>query len=265
MALELRAGVQHSAKETDYTLQRLLPRLASLLHERVLFRLDSGFDSAKIIQEMAAWQQPCDWIVKWNPRKFDKETCFADQLADSNTVWVSAREGKRQTTWIESTPDAHSPRRVMRLTERTIDKKGQQLLLPELEIEGWWTSLDWAAAEVIQSYCDHGTHEQFHSELKTDMDLERLPSGKFNTNDLVMALAMLTYNVLRHMGQGALLDTDAPIRHVAKRRRIKTVIQELILLAGRLSTHAGETCLGLSKSCAAYTVFMRYWQTVVQV
>lgn len=34
----------------------------------------------------------------------------------------------------------------------------------------------------------HATHEQFgktpslHSEFKTDMDLERLPSGKFDTN-----------------------------------------------------------------------------------
>ena len=26
-------------------------------------------------------------------------------------------------------------------------------------------------------------HEQFHSEIKTDLDLERLPSGKFDTND----------------------------------------------------------------------------------
>ncbi len=29
---------------------------------------------------------------------------------------------------------------------------------------------------------DHDTSEQFHSEFKTDMNLERLPSGKFATN-----------------------------------------------------------------------------------
>ena len=33
--------------------------------------------------------------------------------------------------------------------------------------------------------------EQFHSEFKTDLDIERLPSGKFATNDLVMAHAVL--------------------------------------------------------------------------
>ncbi|MGV0036717.1 MAG: hypothetical protein ACNYPE_17840 [Candidatus Azotimanducaceae bacterium WSBS_2022_MAG_OTU7] len=29
-------------------------------------------------------------------------------------------------------------------------------------------------------YADHGTSEQFHREFKTDMDIERLPSGKFD-------------------------------------------------------------------------------------
>ncbi len=41
-------------------------------------------------------------------------------------------------------------------------------------------------AEVIRLYQDHGTHEQFHSKFKTDLDLERLPSGKFATNDCVL-------------------------------------------------------------------------------
>ena len=46
-------------------------------------------------------------------------------------------------------------------------------------------------------------HEQFgktpsqHSEFKTDLDLERLPSGKFDTNYLVCQLAALAMNLLR--------------------------------------------------------------------
>jgi len=44
---------------------------------------------------------------------------------------------------------------------------------------------------VIALYRDHATCEQFHSEFKTDLDLERLPSGKFDTNDLVIAFAVL--------------------------------------------------------------------------
>ena len=45
------------------------------------------------------------------------------------------------------------------------------------------------AQQIIDLYADHGTHEQFHSEIETDMDLGRLPSGKIDTNYLVCALA----------------------------------------------------------------------------
>lgn len=58
-------------------------------------------------------------------------------------------------------------------------------------LEGWTSTLPekFSPAEIIALYCDHATHEQFHSDFKTDMDLERLPSGKFDTNYLVCQLA----------------------------------------------------------------------------
>ena len=87
--------------------------------------------------------------------------------------------------------------------------------------------------EVIDLYSDHATSEQFHSEFKTDMDIERLPSGKFVTNKLVLASSMLIYNILRWIGQNGLKGSDAPLRHKAKRRRIKTIMQELMYLAAK--------------------------------
>ena len=103
-----------------------------------------------------------------------------------------------------------------------------------IELEGWWTTLDLSAEKIIALYQDHGTSEQFHSELKTDMDLERLPSGKFEVNSLVMSCAALAYNILRYIGQLGLLGDKTPVRHGAKRRRLKTVMQELMYLAARL-------------------------------
>ncbi len=44
----------------------------------------------------------------------------------------------------------------------------------------------------------HGESEQYHSELKTDMDLELLPSGKFETNELVLETAILSYIKVAH-------------------------------------------------------------------
>lgn len=45
------------------------------------------------------------------------------------------------------------------------------LLLPDIQLEGWWTSLEAPEEMVIERYLDHGTHEQFHSKFKTDLDL----------------------------------------------------------------------------------------------
>ena len=104
---------------------------------------------------------------------------------------------------------ANPARRVLRLTERTIvdlgfcHKHGNPLLLPAYELEGWTTTLadKFTMQDVIDLYKDHATHEQFHSEFKTDMDLERLPSGKFDTNFLVCSLAAVAMNILRLIGQ----------------------------------------------------------------
>ena len=110
----------------------------------------------------------------------------------------------------------------------------------------------------------HGTHEQFHSEFKTDLDLERLPSGKFATNDLVLSLAMLAFNILRAIGQATLISPDSPVRHTAKRWRIKTVMQEIIGIAARVILHARRITLGLGERCAAFAVFERHYQTVLR-
>jgi hypothetical protein len=49
-----------------------------------------------------------------------------------------------------------------------------------------------------------------------------------------MACAALTYNMLRYIGQVSLLGESSPVRHSAQRRRIRTVIFELMYLASRL-------------------------------
>ena len=146
--------------------------------------------------------------------------------------------------------------RVFRV--RSIDKHGFSLLVPEIKVEGWWTSLGEIACadeKIIALYCEHATSEQFHSEFKTDLDIERLPSGKFATNDLVMARAVLAYNILRWIGLEGLLRDDAPVRHKAKRRRLKTVIQELMYVAARVVTSGRQLALKFSKTCPAFSSF----------
>jgi hypothetical protein len=49
----------------------------------------------------------------------------------------------------------------------------------QVEVETYWTNLIEDPEEVIKLYHARGTSEQFHSELKNDMGIERLPSGKW--------------------------------------------------------------------------------------
>lgn len=92
------------------------------------------------------------------------------------THWETPRPGKRVATFtVYVEHGEHSFRRVMQVTERSIDKHGQAMLFPEVEAKGWWTSLEQADAAIIGLYRDHTTSEQFHSGFKTDLDVERLP------------------------------------------------------------------------------------------
>ena len=232
----------------------------------ILMRLDSGFDSTRLMRGIEACNRPglpqVDWLIKWNPRTTDVRALWARLDGEASTHWEHPRAGKRVTVWEEplSIEGTLRPvRRALRLIERTIDKHGQVLIEPQLTLEGWTTSLgvQFGVAQLIALYADHGTHEQFHSEFKTDLDLTRLPSGKFNTNYLVCQLAAVAMNILRLIGQRRLLGPDAPIRHPVKRRRIKTVMQELIYRAGRMIATGRRIIRGLGANDKAAKAFAR--------
>lgn len=93
------------------------------------------------------------------------------------------------------------------------------------------------------------------------MDLERLPSGKFATNELIFACAALVYNILRFIGQLGLIGNRVPVRHPAKRRRIRTVIQELMYFAGRLIATGRRFKLRFSRHVEIHAeAFMRVYE-----
>ena len=93
------------------------------------------------------------------------------------------------------------------------------------------------------------------------MDIERLPSGKFETNELVMELTILAYNMLRMIGQESIRSGKAPKpKHEVHRRRLRTVINNLILIAGHLTKHARRLTLSLGRS----NVWRNAFRAVVQ-
>ena len=264
LEFELREGKQHCQKDTPALLARVLNTARKITDQPLLLRLDGGNDSIENIDvvlefnEQHPKQSPVDLIIKWNPRREDKEQWL--KYAEQHGCWESPREGKRVALFSiqhqrEWRGYEYSVRRVMRVVERTIDKKGQILLTPEIELEGWWTSLPVSDKKIVHLYADHGTSEQFHSEFKTDLDVERLPSGKFATNALVLGVSMLAYNILRWIGQNGLLGRHSLKRHKAKRRRIKTVMQELMYVAARVIKTAGSLKLAFGRDCRSLPAF----------
>jgi len=265
LANELREGKQHCQSEFQYTLERVIPYAKRLTSLPILVRLDSGHDAL----DTRIWlshDPQIDFLLKWNPRRQKKEDWLA--MAETKGAWVTPRKGKRIALFsIEEEQQydgqTYRFRRVMQIIERTSTAAGQMLLLPEIEIEGWWTSLDQAAYSdeaIIALYKDHATSEQFHSEFKTDLDIERLPSGKFATNDLIMTLSAYSYNILRWIGLIGLVGNISPVRHPAKRRRIKTVIQELMYLAARVITTGHRMKLRFSILCSGFVAFDSTYQ-----
>ena len=249
---ELREGKQHCQNGTVEFLQETIRLCKKLTDQPLLVRLDSGNDSIDNIAVLI--DAGCYFIIKRNLRRESKDGWFdmAKQYCQNITT---PRDGK--TVYVGSDwKDVHSKqfhkeftlRTGYEITERTVDKYGQILLIPDVEVETWWTNLGAADEEIIQLYHAHGECEQFHSEIKTDMDMERLPSGKFTTNALVLELGLIAYNILRMIGQGTIGGRSPRQKRDVRRRRLHTVISNLIMMASHVTTHARQLIMGLGKS-----------------
>ena len=249
---ELREGKQHCQKGTVEFLQETIELCKKLTDQPLLIRLDSGNDSIDNVAVLM--DSGCYFIIKRNLRRESKEDWF-DMAKQFCKNIENPRDGKtvyKGSDWKTVTSKQFDKEFTLRagyeITERTIDKNGQFYLIPDIEVETWWTNLGVDDQEIINLYHAHGECEQFHSEIKTDMDLERLPSGKYNTNALILELASMAYNILRRIGQGTIGGRAPRQKRDVKRRRLHTVISNLIMMACHITSHARQLIMGLGKS-----------------
>jgi len=260
--LELREGKQHSQKDTPAFLRESIRYAKMITNKGLLVRLDSGNDSLENIG--ICIEEGAHWLIKRNLRREDVQE-WLKIAQEKGQKWAS-REGK--DVWrgeTHRTPEGFADplRIVFEVTERTM-KDGQCLLVPEVAVDTYWTSLEDDPYQAILLYHDHGTCEQFHSEIKADMDLERLPSEHFSTNSDIMILALMTYNLLRLCGQESLredngnLEKRASHRKKAQRRRLRTVMQDLIYMASRITFHARRMYVSFGR----YNPWTVVWQNL---
>ena len=260
---ELRPGKQHSQNGTPEFLIDTIDLANKLTDKKILVRLDSGNDASEnigIIMERGHFL-----IIKRNLRSEKKED-WLELAKEYAPIRHEPRDGKivyigstwRPISYVgkDGIQKLQTMRIVFEVTERTIDKHGQYLLVPDIDVNTWWDNTGLADEDVIEYYHQHGTMEQFHSELKSDMGVERLPSGKFATNRLVYDLSMISYNILRIIGSMLSQIPNPPTRGKAHRRRIRTVILNIIHTPARIISHAREIIMDLGCSNAWADAFI---------
>ena len=259
---EFREGKQHCQNGTVAFLQETIKLCKKLTDKPLLIRLDSGNDSIDNVAVLI--QEGCYFIIKRNLRRESKEEWFNMAKQHCQNV-TTPREGKTiyigsdwKTVTSKQFKQEFTLRAGYKITERTINKYGQFMFPVDIEVETWWTNLGETDREIIRLYHAHGECEQYHSEIKTDMDIERLPSGKFDTNALVLELTIIAYNILRMIGQGAIGGRAPRQKRDVKRRRMRTVISNLIMMASHITTHARQLIMGLGKSNIWRHIFADY-------
>jgi hypothetical protein len=254
---ELRPGKQHCQSGTPEFIRRNVERIKELgLSKKCLIRLDSGNDAQDNFDAMGDEY----FLIKRNLRKESKEQWLA--MARSAGEKRECRPGKNVYTGFvhHLHPGGNEERPAVpvafEVIERKTDIHGQQFLQPELEINTWWLNFPCSkATDAIELYHDHGTSEQFHSELKSDLNVERLPSGKLCVNKIVLLCAMVAFNVLRTLGQAVIERKElAPIKIKVDRWRMKTILQNMIYCAVKRVRHAGQQGLNFGRHCPWFDV-----------
>ena len=251
-------------------------RKAGAAPEELLARVDSGHDSGEFIAELIRLN--VRFLVRRNPRRESP-----GQLLDSVRGMdppVCPRPGKaiHRGVRADRSPagcDGHRILMVIEGVERTVTRFGQRLPLPEVEVSGWWTNLPLKAAEYVGLHHAHGTGEQFHSELRSDMGVEQLPSGRGATNALMLGLSAIAFNCMRDIGQRALTlaeeareaaeekkaaeageaAREGKDREPPGRLRLRTVLLDYIKVGCKLVRHAGQELLKFGRGCYNFMIF----------
>ena len=240
--MQFRKGSAHSntAGTLEFITETVFMSRQLCKDKKLLIRLDSGNDSDKNIIGLTSIPNS-HFIVKYQPRgrnvnemkstltEYVMNNFTRKSVMENGTVRYFA-EQKTIAKIINEDDTIHTVecRRILSVVEINRDlNTGEELLIPFRSLHMWRTNLPktkFPPRRILDLYKDHGTSEQFHSEFKTDLDLERMPSQKFDTNDLWLHLSQLAFNILRLIGEASIkiLNLDRI------RLRLRTVILKII-------------------------------------
>lgn len=290
VCFQLREGTQHSENGTPEYLQDYLDRMKGINVDlqSVLVRADSAHDDEKFLNTCISNQTK--FIVKVNPRS---ET-YTDVIRFVKTKRQPEilKNGNKKYYYVALKPprtgvDRNCLYRVYEIEEVALTDNESLLKFCNVSeddpnfgreswidyhVESYWTNLEIdevnkigfdetkIAKMCIESYHNHATSEQYHSEVKTDMNMELLPSKYFSTNALILRLSAISYNILRKISYLA-IELDSNLQHHKNRKtlriRLSTVIDEFCRIPCRIIVHSRRMIVKLSKTYRFFSTFIK--------
>ena len=157
---------------SEETLRQRLDDIGSsirpkILAENVEMLRSNGIHPSKIKEGKDSWI------------KLAKEHCQnVTTPRDGKTVYVGSDWRDVAYTCEDGTAKTQTIRIVYKIIERTTDKNGQFLLVPDIEVNTFWTNLDWKDEDVIANYHAHGEFSQFAHPCCRQRKTARISPGR---------------------------------------------------------------------------------------
>ena len=174
---ELREGKTHVQKDTAVFLEKCLSYARTITDLPILVRMDGGNDSVDNLKVCV--KERANFIIKRNPRREKPENWL--MVDEQFGKCIQEGEGKRVFYGlVEVTPKGMSTpiRQVYKVVERTIDKNGQILLVPDIDFESYWTLLT-VEPEGNHEPIPQSWHKRAISQrVEADLDLEHVSIWK---------------------------------------------------------------------------------------
>lgn len=207
---------------------------------------DCGLEDQQFLEVLLA-RENTDLIVKHNQRRESTLEWF--KVAKTQGRLVRENKSKGYRIYQGSTyRQLKSSKKMLRLVfevREIFKKNGRKLLLPEVKLFSVWTSIEcFSEQEILRLYRLRGTSEQYHAEFKSEMDMERPPSDNLQVNNAFLLMGMLAHNMLKAIALDMVKDKGLGLKQ-ANRRRIRTVMRSVILMAGRIVKGGGRLTMQL--------------------
>ena len=176
----------------------------------------------------------CRYVIKGKPYP-----TLVAWITDPDIIFYTCEEGRKTTELVTTLNTWEKDRRF--IVHRVLKDEKDRAQLSFLEGEEFAcsffvTKTELSPAEVVEFYQKRGNWENYIKEAKYDMAVGHLLLKSFYSNEAILQLMMLAYNLF-------LLFKIDMVRTTEYRQQIKTFRLKYIFLAGKIIRTAGSVVM----------------------